>query len=85
MSGETETPLEAARRYVKEQEEKIDQQRLLIRQFAASGRSTAKAKQDLAVMEHSLILLLGRLTRLSASAVSLVDAYLSNKDIFINS
>ena len=65
MSREAETPLEAARRYVTEQEAKIDQQRLLIGQLAASGRLTAKAKRDLAVMEHSLILLLGRVARLA--------------------
>ena len=37
MSDEAETPLEATRRYVIEQEAKIDQQRLLIRQLAAAG------------------------------------------------
>jgi len=65
MSREAETPLEVARRYVMEQEAKIERQRLLIRQLAASRRFTVIAKRDLAGMEESLILLLGRVTRLA--------------------
>ena len=64
MSREAETPLEAARRYVTELEAQIDQQRLLIGQLAAGGRSTVQAKRDLGVMERSLILLLSRAARL---------------------
>ena len=65
MSGGAETPLEAARRYVREQEAKIVQQRLLILRLAAKRRSTVSAELNLAGMEHSLILLLGRVARLA--------------------
>ena len=64
MSRKAETPLEAARRNVAEQEAKIDQQRLLIRQIDASGRSTVNAERDLAWMKRSLSLFLGRVSRL---------------------
>lgn len=68
VSREPETPLEAARRYVMEQEAKIGQQRQVIGQLAAHGRPTVKAKRDLTVMEHALILLRGRVARLSGTA-----------------
>lgn len=42
MSHDPETPLEAARRYVMEQETKIVQQQLLLRRLAAGGRSAVK-------------------------------------------
>ena len=64
MSHDPETPLEAARRYVMEQETKIVQQQLLLRRLASAGRLTAKANQDLAVMEDSLDLLQRRALRL---------------------
>jgi alkylation response protein AidB-like acyl-CoA dehydrogenase len=66
VSRASETPLEAARRYVMEQETKVSQQMLLIRQLAASGRSTVTAKRDLAGMGHSLALLVDRMERLAA-------------------
>jgi alkylation response protein AidB-like acyl-CoA dehydrogenase len=65
MSREAETPLEAARRYAMDQQAKVDQQKELVRRLAAIGRSTMRAKRDLAGMEHSLSLLLGRLERLA--------------------
>ena len=65
MSRKAETPLEAARRYVTEEEAKIDKQRLVISRLAAGGQSTVKAKRDLAGMELALILLRGRVARLS--------------------
>ena len=68
MSREAETPLEAARRYVMEQETKIVQQQLLLRRLAAAGRSTVKAERDLAAMDLALILLRGRVARLSGTA-----------------
>ena len=68
MSHDPETPLEAARRYVTEQEAKIVQQQLLLRRLAATRRSTVIAERDLAAMELALILLRGRVARLSGTA-----------------
>jgi hypothetical protein len=65
MSRAAKTPIVVARRHVTWLEAEIDQQRLLICQLAADGRSTVKAKQDLGVMERSLILLLSRMARLT--------------------
>ena len=48
-----------------EEEAKIDKQKLVIGRLAASGQSTVKAKRDLAGMELALILLRGRVARLS--------------------
>ena len=64
MNGEAETPLGAARRYAMDQQAKVDQQKVLIGRLSDIGRSTIKAKRDLAGMEHSLSLLLRRVMRL---------------------
>jgi len=74
MSREAETPLEAARRYAMDQQAKVDQQKVLIGRLSAIGRSTMKANRDLAGMEHSLSLLLGRVSRLSGNGPDVSSA-----------
>jgi len=48
---------------------KVDQQEELSRRLSDIGRSTIKAKPDLAVMEHSLVLLLWRVSKLSGDGL----------------
>ena len=74
MNSEVVILLEAARRYAMDQQAKVDQQKVLIGRLSAIGRSTMKANRDLAGMEHSLSLLLGRVSRLSGNGPDVSSA-----------